>query len=182
MSIKKPSIISVANIASKILLIRNQRVLVDTDLAILYGVTTKRLNEQIKRNIQRFPSDFMFQLATDEKEQVVANCDHLINLKYSKTNPYAFTEHGVIMAASVLNTHGAIEASLLVVRTFIKLRQMMTTQKELRHKLIELENRLDGHDETLQTLISTIRQLMEPPATKKKHPIGFAPWTEEDSK
>jgi len=113
---------------------------------------------------------------------VVANCDYLSSLKYSKTNPYAFTEHGAITVASVLNTNRAVEVSLLVVRTFVKLRQMMSTQKELRHRLTELEHRLDGHDETLQTLVSAIRQLMEPPLLKKKRPIGFAPWPEKSSK
>jgi hypothetical protein len=154
MTTKASSITHALDISSKILLIHNQRVLIDADLAALYGVTTKRLNEQVKCNNERFPLDFMFQLTANEKEQVVANCDHLKNLKYSSTNPYVFTEHGAIMAASVLNTKYAIEVSLLVVRTFVKLRQMMSTQKELKHKLIELENRLDGHDETLQTLVS----------------------------
>lgn len=178
MNTKKLSIAQ-PNIANKILLIRNQRILVDADLAILYGVTTKRLNEQVKRNIERFPVDFMFQLTTDEKNEVVANCDHLANLKFSRTNPYVFTEHGAIMAASVLNTSYAIEVSVIVVRTFVKLRQMISSQKELKHKLSELELRLDGHDETLQTLVSAIHQLMEPPAPKKKRSIGFAPWTDD---
>jgi hypothetical protein len=182
MTTQKIPIIHISNISSKILLLRNQRVLIDSDLASLYGVTTKRLNEQVKRNIERFPADFMFQLTTDEKNQVVAICDHLKKLKFSNTNPYVFTEHGAIMAASVLNTSRAINVGLLVVRTFVKLRQIMSTQKELRHKLIELEQRLDGHDETLQTLVSAIRQLMEPPAPKKKHPIGFSPWSDEESK
>jgi len=182
MTTKKLTEITAKNIACQILVIRNQRVLIDANLANLYGVTTKRLNEQVKRNIDRFPSDFMFQLTADEKNEVVANCDHLANLKFSKTNPYAFTEHGAIMAASVLNSSRAIEISLLVVRTFVKLRQMMSTQKALRHKLTELERRLDGHDETLQTLISAIRQLMEPPTPPKKRPIGFAAWPEDDKK
>ena len=181
MIIKKLATMTSSSIASHILLMRNQRVIIDADLAALYGVTTKRLNEQVKRNIERFPSDFMFQLTTHEKNEVVANCDHLKNLKFSKTNPYVFTEHGAIMAASVLNTSYAIEVSLLVVRTFVKLRQMMFTQKELKHKLLELEQRLDGYDETLQTLVNAIRQLMEPPTLKKKHPIGFATWPEEEN-
>src|SRR3990167_9018499 len=111
-------------IASTILLIRNQKVILDADLASLYGVTTKRLNEQVKRNIDRFPTDFAFQLSHKEKIRVVANCDHLNNLKFSSTNPYAFTEHGTIMAASVLNSPKAIEVSLLVIRTFFQLLQL----------------------------------------------------------
>ena len=182
MATKKLTAITATNIASQILILRGQRVLIDADLANLYGVTTKRLNEQVKRNINRFPADFMFQLTIKEKNELVANCDHLASLKFSKTNPYAFTEHGAIMAASVLNSSCAIEISLLVVRTFVKLRQMVSTQKELRHKLTEFERRLDGHDETLQALINTIRQLMEPPIPTKKRPIGFAPWPEENKK
>lgn len=172
-------VMPVSNIANQILLIRGHRVLLDSDLAALYGVTTKRLNEQVKRNIERFPADFMFQLMSEEKSEVVANCDHLRKVKFSNKNPHVFTEHGAIMAASVLNTPQAIEVSVLVVRTFVKIRQMVATNKEFRHRLTELEDRLDGHDETLRELIVAIRQLMEPPAPKKKHPIGFAPWTEE---
>ena len=96
---------------SRILVLRGQRVILDADLSTLYGVTTKRLNEQVKRNKERFPADFMFQLTSDEKLEVVANCDHLASLKFSRTNPYAFTEHGAIMAASVLNTQHAIEVN-----------------------------------------------------------------------
>lgn len=176
---EKYSLIPSENIASRILLLRNQKVLIDADLSALYGTTTKRLNEQVKRNIERFPKDFMFQLTNPEKEEVVANCDHLSKLKFSKINPNAFTEYGAIMAASILNTPRAIEMSVLVVRTFVKLRQMISTHKELSHKLIELEQRVDGQDETLQALVSAIRQLMEPSPPKKKYPIGFAEWPKD---
>ena len=175
----KKTIIPSEHIASYILLIRRQKIILDADLASLYGVTTKRLNEQVKRNSSRFPADFLFQLTSAEKSEVVANCDRLANLKYSSTNPYAFTEHGAIMAASVLNSPKAIEVSVLVVRTFVKLRQMLSTHTELRQKLAELENRLDTHDQTIQTLIDAIHQLMQPPESKKKHSIGFAPWLDE---
>lgn len=163
-------------IEHRILLIREQKVIIDADLAALYGVTTKRLNEQIKRNKDRFPTDFVFQLTSAEKQEVVANCDHLTSLKFSRNNPYAFTEHGAIMAASVLNTPHAVEVSVLVVRTFVKLRQLLSTHKELRHKLMELEHRLEDHDGAIQNLIGAIHQLMEPPAAPSKLPIGFAPW------
>jgi hypothetical protein len=109
-------------IAQGILMIRGHKVMVDADLANLYGVTTKRLNEQVKRNRERFPDDFMFQLTAEEKEQVVANCDHLARLKFSPAIPNVFTEHGAIMAASVLNTPRAVEMSVYVVRAFIRLR------------------------------------------------------------
>ena len=105
-----------------ILKIRSNRVMIDTDLARLYGVSTKRLNEQVKRNLNRFPSDFMFQLSQTERDEVVANCDHLRNIKYSHSLPYAFTEHGALMLASVLSSPVAMSASIEVVRTFIRFR------------------------------------------------------------
>ena len=111
------------SIEKRILLIRGCRVLIDTDLAELYDVSTKRLNEQIKRNFTRFPEDFMFQITKKEKEEVVANCDHLIKLKYSTTLPYAFTEHGVVMAANLLHSEKAVDTSIFIVRSFIKMRQ-----------------------------------------------------------
>lgn len=164
-----------------ILLIRSQKVILDADLAELYGVTTKRLNEQVKRNQDRFPVDFMFKLTDDEKQQVVAICDHLKNLKFSRTNPNAFTEHGVLMAASVLNTPRAIEVSVLVVRTFVKLREILSTHTDLNHKLKELENKILSHDKTLQSLVISIRRLMNPPLTSNKRPIGFHPWEDDEN-
>ena len=106
---QKKAIVPVGKIEQRILLIRGEKVIIDTDLAEFYGVPTKRLNEQVKRNKARFPDDFMFQLSAKEKTEVVANCDHLSKLKYSKALPYAFTEHGSIMAASVLNSKRAVE-------------------------------------------------------------------------
>lgn len=105
----------------------------------------------------------MFQLTSAEKQEGVAKCDHLSSLKFSRTNPYAFTEQGAIMAASVLNTPHAIEVSVLVVRTFVKLRQMLAAHKELRHKLVELERKIEDHDGAIRNLITAIHQLMEPP-------------------
>lgn len=172
--------ISISEIESRILLMRNQKVILDSDLSALYGVTTKRLNEQVKRNQERFPIDFMFQLTSVEKQEVVANCDHLANLKFSRTNPYAFTEHGAIMVASILNTPYAIEVSVLVVRTFIRLRQMLATDKELRNRLTKVEHHLKSHNKAIQSMIAVIHQLMESPTTKKK-PIGFAPWPKSKS-
>ena len=164
--------VSIARVEKTILLIRGQRVILDSDLAKLYGVTTKRLNEQIKRNRKRFPDDFMFQLTAEEKTKVVANCDHLAKLKFSKTLPYAFTEHGTIMAATVLNTQRAIETSIFVVRAFIKLREMLATHKELARKLTALEQHLKGHDQQIQAIFEAIRQLMTPPEKPRKK-IGF---------
>ena len=176
------SILSQSVVASRILILRNQRVIIDADLANLYGVTTKRLNEQVKRNSARFPEDFRFQLNSVEKIEVVANCDHLKNLKFASENPYAFTEHGAIMAASILNSEKAVEVSVLVVRTFVKLRQLLSTNLQLKNKLIELENRLSDHDDAIKTLVSTIHQLMDTPKSKDKPSIGFAPWKKERPK
>lgn len=165
-------IIPVEQVERRILLVRGQKVIVDADLAQFYGVTTKRLNEQVKRNKDRFPEDFIFQLTADEKAEVVANCDHLASLKFSPSLPNAFTEHGAIMAASVLNSERAVELSVFVVRAFVRLREALATNKELSVKLAELEQKLESHDESIQTLVEAIRQLMAPP-DKEKRRIGF---------
>ena len=157
---------------NSILLIRGERVILDADLAILYGVSTKRLNEQVKRNRDRFPADFMFQLTEHEKAEVVANCDHLKRLKFSPNLPYAFTEHGAIMLATVLNSPVAIQASIQVVRAFVKLREMLSANKELAHKLTLLENRIEKQDGDIKTIFNAIWQLMTPPE-KPKRKIGF---------
>jgi len=163
-------------IERKILLIRGEKVMLDADLASLYGVTTKRLNEQVKRNRDRFPDDFMFQLTEAEKAEVVANCDHLKNLKFSPVLPYAFTEHGAIMLASVLNSPIAVQSSVLVVRAFVKLREMLTTHKDLARRLNEIEKKYDAQ---FKIVFDAIRQLMTPSVQKKK-PIGFrAPGKDE---
>ena len=161
-------------IETRILLVRGQKVMLDTDLAALYGVTTKRLNEQVKRNAPRFPEDFVFQLTKGEKQEVVAVCDHLAKLKYSANLPYAFTEHGAIMAASVLNSERAVKASIYVVRAFVKLREILATHKQLAFKLDELEQKLQRHDRQIIDLVKVIRELMEPPDVSRRKPIGFA--------
>ena len=164
-------VIPVDRIENIILVIRGRKVILDRDLAQLYNVTTKRLNEQVRRNHSRFPDDFIFRLTAKEKAKVVANCDHLSTLKFSPSLPYVFTEHGAIMAASVINSPRAIEASIFVVRAFVRLRKMVETHAELLQKVGELEHRLEGHDQQLQTILEAIRQLMAPTETKKK--IGF---------
>jgi hypothetical protein len=169
---KSKSVVPMERIEKSILLIRGQKVILDADLARLYVATTKRLNEQVKRNRERFPEDFMFQLTKEEKAEVVANCDHLSTLKYSPALPHAFTEHGAIMAATVLNTQRAIEASIFVVRAFVALREMIATHKELAQKISELERRIGEHDEQIQAIFEAIRQLMLPPERSKKK-IGF---------
>jgi hypothetical protein len=168
------SIVLIERVQSRIQVIRGQKVIIDSDLAAMYGVPTKRLNEQVKRNQTRFPADFMFQLTDNEKQEVVANCDHLRNLKFSPTLPYAFTEHGAIMAASVLNSDRAIQVSVYVVRAFVQLRLALSANKELAGKLLQLETKLQKHDKQIGALITAIRQLLVPPVeTKPMAPFGF---------
>lgn len=161
--------IPVDRVESAIIFVRSEKVILDSDLARLYGVSTKRLNEQVRRNSARFPGGFMFQLTRAEKAEVVANCDHLKSLKFSSTLPYAFTEYGAIMAASVLNSERAIRTSVQVVRAFVALRAMLVSNVELSHKLNELEKK---YDRQFKIVFDAIRQLMTPPPTKTK-PIGF---------
>jgi ORF6N domain len=169
---KTIAIVPAERIDSRILLIRGHRVMLDADLAEVYGTTTKALNQAVKRNRKRFPSEFMFQLIRREKDEVVTNCDHLHKLKYSPNLPFAFTEYGAVMLASVLNSPIAVEASIAVVRAFIRLRQILATHKELARKLAELEKRIEGHDEQITAIFEAIRQLMEPPEKSTKR-IGF---------
>ena len=118
-------------VMNKIIIIRDKRIMIDRDLAELYGVPTKRMNEQVKRNLKRFPPDFMFQLTSEEKDEVVANCDHLASLKFSPNLPYAFTEHGAVMIASVLNSKIAIAVNIQIVRVFTRMREMLLTHKDI---------------------------------------------------
>ncbi len=174
----KSALVVTKSIEAKILTIRGQRVMLDADLAELYGVETKVLNQAVKRNAERFPDDFMFRLTPTEKKEVVTICDHLAKLKYSPSLPYAFTEHGALMLGNVLKSDRAVEVSLMVVRTFVHLRDMVSTHKELSQKLNQLERKVGAHDRAIAELIDAIRQLMAPPEPKKKRPIGFAPWKE----
>jgi hypothetical protein len=167
-----PDLVPVDQVEKTILLIRGQRVILDADLAKLYGVPTERLNQQVRRNQGRFPADFMFHLTKDEKLEVLANCKHLSGLRFSQALPLAFTEHGAIMAASVLNTQRAVEASIFVVRAFVKIREVLVAHKELALKLAELEFRVKGHDEQILAIVEAIRQLMAPSDTPGER-IGF---------
>ncbi|MCL4233763.1 MAG: ORF6N domain-containing protein, partial [Deltaproteobacteria bacterium] len=158
----KPSLIPEPRVEELILELRRQRVLLDADLARLYGVTTKALNQAVKRNAERFPADFMFQLTADEKEEVVTNCDHLANLKYSASLPFAFTEHGALMAASVLNSPRAVDVSVAVVRAFVRLRMLMASHAELARKIANMEKKYDAQ---FKVVFDAVRRLMTPPAT-----------------
>jgi len=168
------SIIPVERVESKILSIRGQKIILDSHLAQLYGVTTSRLNEQVKRNIERFPTDFMFRLNKKEfnnlKSQFATSSS---GWGGRRKLPYAFTEHGAIMAASVLNSKRAVAASIYVVRAFVKLRQLLAPYKEIMKKLQQLENKLQIHDKQIIEVVRAIRLLMPPPETKPKKPFGF---------
>jgi len=160
----------VRSIESRILLVRGHKVMVDADLAELYGVPTKALNQAVKRNLGRFPDDFLFRLSRREKEEVVTNCDHLARLRFSPGLPYCFTEHGAIMAANVLNSPRAEEMSVEVVRAFVRLREMIASHKELAKRLDKLEAR---YDRQFKVVFDAIRELMSPPETNPKRKIGF---------
>ena len=155
-----------------ILTIRGLRVMLDSDLAKIYGVTTKQLNQQFKRNHERFPDDFAFALAKQEvadmRSQIVTSSRR--NLRRA---PVVFTEHGAIMLASVLNSPIAVDASVRVVRAFVLMREQLAAHKELAQKLSELEGRVSGHDEAMQNLFEAIRQLIEPPLPETRRQIGF---------
>lgn len=171
---KEPAVTAVLvpaeRIERSILLFRGEKVMLDADLASLYGVSTKRLNEQIRRNLARFPADFVFQLTAEEKAEVVANCDHLARLKYSSVLPYAFTEHGAIMAANVLSSERAVAASVMVVRAFVRLRQILSSHAELARQLKEMEKTYDAQ---FKQVFSAIRSLMMPAAPRDGGRIGF---------
>jgi len=158
-------------IASKILLIRDQKVMVDSDIAELYGVTTKRLNEQVKRNITRFPDNFMFELNKEEKEQVVANCDHLEKLKFSPVLPKVFTEHGIMMVANVLTSERAIKVSIQIIEVFIKMREALQNNSELLLRMEKLERSLGRHDMQIAQVFQLIRQTVKEDAPRKQ--IGY---------
>jgi phage regulator Rha-like protein len=162
-------VIPVERIERAILSIHGEKVMLDSDLAELYGVETKALNQAVKRNLNRFPPDFMFQLTKTEKAEVVTNCDHLIHLKFSSNLPYAFTEHGALMLANVLNSERAAQTSVQVVRAFVRLRQMLASNAELARKLEALEKK---YDQQFKVVFDAIRRLMSPPEPKRRE-LGF---------
>jgi len=162
----------IVEIENKILFVRGKKVMLDKDLAKLYGVSTKRLNEQVKRNIKRFPDDFMLQLTG--KEVVVLRSQFATSSWGGRRYiPYAFTEQGVAMLATVLNSERAIHVNIAIMRTFVKLREILSTHKELAHRLALVEKRMEKKDEEIQAVFQLIRELMAPPPEKPKRKIGF---------
>jgi ORF6N domain len=156
-------------ISRRILTVRGHSVMLDSDLATLYRVTTRALNQAVKRNAGRFPEDFAFRITTKEKEEVVTKCDHLSRLKFSPVLPFAYTEHGTIMAASVLNSQTAVETSVFIVRAFVRMRETMASHRELAQRLNALEKTYGAR---FRVVFDAIRALMEPPKTPRRR-IGF---------
>ena len=176
-----PILIPAERIERAILLLRGQKIMLDADLAAIYGVTTKRLNEQFKRNRERFPEDFAFSLTTEEFDNLRSQFA-TSSWGGRRTPPYAFTEHGALMAAGVLNSSRAIEVSIFVVRTFVAVRELVDTRKELAERIDELERRIDKrlarHDQAIAEILSAIRALMTPPEAKVRS-VGFVGTSEK---
>ena len=174
MARKQSAIVLVERAETKILLIRDQKVILDSDLAELYDVQTRVLNQAVNRNIDRFPPDFMFQLTKDEfdnlKSQFVTSSS---TWGGRRKLPYAFTEHGAIMAASVLNSERAIQASVFVVRAFVKMRQLLAPYKEIAKRIEQIERKLQTHDKHIIAIVQAMKLLMPPPEPKPKEPFGF---------
>ena len=169
-----------AFVDSRILTIRGEKVMLDADLAVVYDIATKVLNQAVRRNRERFPPDFRFQLTKAERAEVVTNCDHLRGLRFSTVRPWVFTEHGALMAASVLNSPRAVQMSVFVVRAFVKMRGVFADTRDLARKLAaleqELKGRLDVHEATIVTILQRVMDILDPspaPLPPKPRRIGF---------
>lgn len=180
----RTALVPVEHIARSILVLRGQKVLLDSELAELYGVPTKALNQAVKRNIERFPEDFMFRLTRAEAEAINRSQFVTGSQKHRdpRFTPFAFTEHGAIMAATILNSPRAVEMSIYVVRAFVKLRELLASNKELAKRLKELEARIvkqfGTYDQAIVGILNTLRELMNTPESKHR-PIGFTADLEE---
>ena len=166
---KTTAIVPVERIWRCILLIRNQKVILDRDLAVLYDVKTKALNQAVRRNIKRFPADFMFQLTKAEKKQLVTNCDRFEPLKHSTSMPYAFTEQGIAMLSSVLNSERAINVNIAIMRTFVKLREILGSNELLRRKIESMERK---YDEKFEQVFAVLKNMLTEESKPRKQ-IGF---------
>ncbi len=159
--------ITVEVVATKILLVRGRKVMLDKDLALLYGVSTMRLNEQVKRNKERFPEDFMFQLTKEEASNLISHFA-ISSWGGNRKLPYVFTEQGVAMLSSVLKSERAIWVNIAIMRAFVKLRELLLTHKELAEKLEELERKYQLHETDIQVIFEAIKKLLEPPPEPPK--------------
>ncbi|TAL62279.1 MAG: ORF6N domain-containing protein [Bacteroidetes bacterium] len=184
--IEKTNIIADEVILNKIIIIRNQSVMVDSDMAELYGVSTKRLNEAVKRNMKRFPVDFMFQLTQYEKEELVANCDHLRKMKFSPYLPFVFTEHGAVMLASVLNSERAIHVNIQIVRIFNKIREIMLSHKDLLLEIQKINSKLTDHEDKILLVFEYLKQFENAKTREleqqQRPKIGFKPESKNKEK
>jgi len=162
------AMVSIEKVASRILCVRGKKVLLDRDLAELYQVKTKTLNQAVRRNMERFPDDFIFKVTEVERLEVVTACDHLASLKFSSQLPYAFTEQGVAMLSSVLNSERAIMVNIQIMRAFTQLRRMLMTNRDLRQKIEAMEKK---YDEQFAIVFEAIKRLLEPP--KQTRAISF---------
>ena len=172
-SMEKEVTIPEETINHKILMVRGQKVILDRDLAELYGVDTKRLNEQVKRNGNRFPDNFMFELSKEEKDELVANCDHLAKLKFSPVLPKVFTEHGILMAANVLNSDRAIQVSIQIIELFVRMRRILQDHGELLLRMEKVERNIGKHDLQIGQVFQLIKQFIKEDLPRKR--IGFKP-------
>ena len=166
------SLVQLEQIEQAILLIRGQRVMLDRELAALYGVETGNLNKAVQRNLERFPVDFMFQLTAEEAEALSFHFGSLKRGQHFKYLPRVFTQEGVAMLSSVLRSPRAIQVNITIMRVFVRFRETLALHKELAHKLAELERKIEGHDTSIRTLFDAIRELAAPPA-KPRGEIGF---------
>ncbi|MGE4238930.1 ORF6N domain-containing protein [Ramlibacter sp.] len=176
--------LSIGEVAQRIHLVRGQRVVLDADLAAFYGETTKRFNQQVRRNLARFPSDFMFQLDAQDLATLRLQSATLKRGRgqHTKYLPLAFTEHGAIMAATLLNSARATELSVHVVRAFVELRGILVSNRELAAKVHQLERKVSIHDRNIAELADSMGQLLATPAPPPKRPIGFLPLEENKGK
>jgi MoxR-like ATPase len=167
--LKHKMLVSQEIVENKIFFMRGRKIMIDRDLSRLYKVKTKILNQAVKRNIERFPKDFMFILTKNETSELVTNCDRLHSLKHSTSHPYAFTEHGILMLSSVLKSKRAIHVNIQIMRTFIKLREELSSHMEFKSKITEMEKK---YDHQFKIVFDAIRELLTPPEEPKRR-IGF---------
>ena len=170
---KQSQLVPSERIQRAIHLVRGEKVMLDADLAQLYGVTTGNLNKAVNRNLQRFPNDFMFRLSEEEAEILIFQIGRSKGRGGTRHLPYAFTEQGVAMLSSVLRSHRAVQVNIAIMRAFVQLRLVLATHTDLARKLGELEQKIEGHDTAIRSLFDAIRQLMAPPVPEPKPEIGF---------
>ena len=171
-NLQATQLVPVEHIERLIHLVRGEKVLLDTDLAMLYAVTTGNLNKAVKRNQQRFPLDFMFQLTNAEATALIFQSGRSKQRGGRRHNPYAFTEQGVAMLSSLLRSERAVQANVAIMRAFVSLRRMLATNQAFAHKLADLERKIEGHDSSIRTLFDAIRELAAPPARPRRE-IGY---------